>query len=95
MPRSLKAKMSRNECNKVKEDREKFGYKITNNSRESLLLDKKNGNTLWYDAIAKEMTALERLGVCQFYPPKTKLGNKDGWQHTSMHIIFDVNQQDL
>ena len=34
---SLKVKMSRNEHNKVKNDWDKFGYKITNNSREAFL----------------------------------------------------------
>ena len=32
--------MSRNEHNKVKKDWEKFGYKIPNNSKDALLLDK-------------------------------------------------------
>ena len=58
IPRSIKAKISRNERNKVKKDWEKFGYNIPNNSRKALLLDKKNGNTLWYDAISKQMTSL-------------------------------------
>ena len=34
---SLKVKMSRNEHNKVKNDLDKFGYKITNNSKEAFL----------------------------------------------------------
>ena len=71
--------MSRNDRNKVNKYRDKFGYKIPNNFREVLLLDKKNGNTLWSDAIYKEMSALERLGVFQFYPPKTKFGKTYGW----------------
>ena len=41
------------------------------------------------------MTSLERLGVFQLYPPKTKFEKKDGWKYASMHMIFDVNQQDL
>ena len=49
----LKAKMSINERNKVKKDQEHFGYKITNNSREALLLYKKNGKTLWDGEISK------------------------------------------
>ena len=62
MPRELEAKMSINERKKGNNDWEKFRYKITNNSREALLW-----NTLWYEAIAKGMTTLERLGVFQFY----------------------------
>ena len=40
-PIYLKAKMSINEHNKGNKDRVKFGYMITNNSRETLLFDKK------------------------------------------------------
>ena len=61
--------MSKNEHNKVKKYGKKFEYNIPKNSREVLLLDKKNGNTLWVYAIAKEMKELERLDVFQFYPP--------------------------
>ena len=80
MPRSLKEKVSRNYRNKVNKYLDKFGYNIPNNSRELLLLDKKNVNTLWADAISEEVKLLEKLGVLQFYPPKTKFENKYGWQ---------------
>ena len=49
MTASFKAKMSINENNKGKKDREKFGYKVTNHTRDDLLLDKKNGTILWDD----------------------------------------------
>ena len=87
--------MSRNEHNKVKKYREKFGYNIPNSSREALLLYKKNGNTLWDDVISKEITALGRLGMFQFYLPKTKFENKYGWQYSLMHMFFDVKHKDL
>ena len=95
MPRDLKTKMPRNERNKGKKDWEKFGYKIPNNSREALLLDKKNGNNLWTYTIAKDIMALDRLGLFQLYPPKTKFEKKDGCQYAQMHIVFDVKQKDL
>ena len=34
---------------------EKFGIALPKNVKEALQLDKKNGNTLWYDAIATDM----------------------------------------
>ena len=95
IPRSLKAKISINARNKGKKDWEKIGYKITNNSREAILVDKKNGNNLWHDTISKEMTALENTDVFQFYPPKTKFENKYGWKYAPMHMLFDVKQKDL
>ena len=95
MPRDIKANISRNECNKVNIYREIFGYKISNNSREALILDKKIWNTLWSDNIANEIMALQRLGVFQLYPPKTKFQNKDGWKYAPMHMILYVKHQDL
>ena len=93
--RALKSKMPRNDHNKGKKYREKFGYKITNNSRKELLLDKNNGNTLWSEAIVKEMTELEKLSVFQLYPPKNNFEKKCGWKYAPMHMLFDVKQQDL
>ena len=58
MPRLLKEKIPGNKRNRGKKDQENFGYKITNNYREALLLDRKDGNTLWDDATRKEMTEL-------------------------------------
>ena len=93
--KSPQAKISRNERKKGNKYREKFGYKIPKNSREVLLLEKKNGNTLWGVAISEQMITLQKLGVFQLYPPKTKFEKKDGWEYAPMHIIFDVKQQDL
>ena len=69
IPRSLKSKISINEHNKGKNEREKFGYKVHYNSREVILIDKNNVNTLWDDAIAKKIKELEKLGVLKFYLP--------------------------
>ena len=51
--RALKSKMSRNELNKGNKYWDKFGYNIPNNFSGEFLLDRKQGNTLWSDAIAK------------------------------------------
>ena len=72
MKRSLRENISRNERNKGNDDRDKFRYKIPNNYREALLLDKNIGNTLWVYEISKDMKTLEKLGVFQLYLPKTK-----------------------
>ena len=95
MSRALKSKVSRNERKKVNKDHNKFGYKIPKNSMEALLLDKKNGNILWFDAISKEITELDRLVVFQFYPPNNNFEKKYGWKYAPMHMIFDVKHQDL
>ena len=58
-------------------------------------MDKKNLNTLWSDAIAKEMVELERLGVLQLYPHKTKYEKKYGYKYAPMQMIFDVKHKYL
>ena len=39
------------------------------------------------------MMALDKLGVFQFYPPKTNFEKKYGCQYEPMHMVFGVNQQ--
>ena len=63
MPRSLKTKLSQNQCNKKIKVCNKFGIKFPNINRDSLIMDSMNNNTPWKDAITKEMYALERLYV--------------------------------
>ena len=46
---------------------------IPRNTREALMLDKNNGNTLWAEAIANERTALEAKGVFKFHHPTNKM----------------------
>ena len=70
--------MSRDSCNKEKYQ-EKFRYRIPNNYRETLLLDKKNRHAFWDDTIDKWMMTLEKLRVLQLYLPKNKLEKKYGW----------------
>ena len=53
-------RLSKNQRNLKKKDRVKFGIEVPNNVRHALLLDKKNGNNAWGEAILKEMTALTK-----------------------------------
>lgn len=57
-------------------------------------MDKRNGNTKWGDAIAKEMEGLMRLDVFEFFPPSHKLHKRDGWQRAPLHMIFDIKRED-
>jgi len=86
--KEIKRKLSRNARNQKKKIREKFGIKISRNTREALLLDKKNGDSKWAEAICKEMDALERLGVFQYHDARTKFHRHDGWQYAPMHMIL-------
>jgi hypothetical protein len=50
-----KDKLSINARNAINKKREKFGIKIPNNVKDSLLLDRENRNSKWAEAISKEM----------------------------------------
>jgi len=62
----------------------KFGIKVPKTIKRALKIDKENGNSLWRDAIAKEMQvvriAFKMLEEGQQASP--------GYQFTSCHMIF-------
>jgi len=69
----------------------KFGIEVPKTVNEALELDKKNSNTLWADAIAKEMkdvrVAIKILIDGQSVPI--------GYQKIPCHMIFDVKMEDF
>ena len=64
----------------------KFGIRIPKDVEEAKRLDKENGNTLWWDAICKEMKNV-RIAFEEYDDDISKL--KDH-QKINCHIIFDV-----
>ena len=65
----------------------KFGIRIPKSIKEAIELDRQNGNTLWWDAILKEMAniriAFELFGgEVKDLPPC--------YQEVKFHIIFDI-----
>jgi len=64
----------------------KFGIEVPRSVDHALLLDKENGNTLWADAIAKEINnvsiAFRILENAQSIPI--------GYGHIRCHMIFDI-----
>ena len=69
----------------------KFGIALPKSVAEALQLDKESGNTLWADAISKEITAIKPafkiLQEHEKVPP--------GYLWVPCHIIFDVKVEDL
>ena len=63
VPRAIKTKLSLNQLNNNIKFSEKFGINVPNSTIEVLTMNRNNNNTLWVDAITKEMSELERLGV--------------------------------
>ena len=86
-------RLSKNQRNSKKKNRVKFSIEVPNNVRRALLLDKKNGNNAWSEAILKEMLALTKAGVWEFKPPTYRVP-KD-FQYDPLTLIFDVKQEDL
>ena len=69
----------------------KFGIELPKTVKEALDLDKKNGNTFWADAIAKEIK-----GVCVAF--KILLDGQSaptGYQKIPCHMIFDIKMEDF
>ncbi len=64
----------------------KFGIEIPKTVKEALALDSKNGNTLWADAIAKEMREM-RIAF-NILPDGSSA--PIGYQKIPCHMIFEV-----
>jgi hypothetical protein len=67
----------------------KFGIRIPKNVTEAKKLDTLNGNTLWWDAICKEMTNV-RVAFETYDGSIKDLVETQGYQHVDCHMIFDV-----
>jgi hypothetical protein len=69
----------------------KFGIEIPKTVKEALALDRKNGNTLWADAIAKEMR--EMCIAFNILPDGSSA--PIGYQKIPCHMIFDIKMEDF
>ena len=69
----------------------KFGIEVRTSVRQALEFDKKNGNTLWADAVKREMdnvrVAFRILKDGEVIPI--------GYQQVRCHMIFDIKQEDF
>ena len=63
-----------------------YGIRVPRNVKKAYKIDEMNGNTLWRDAIAKEM---QNVSVAfDFLPKGHKL--EAGFKYLPCHLIFDV-----
>jgi len=69
----------------------KFGTEVPKTVKEALELDRKNGNTFWADAIAKEMKEV-RIAF-NILPDGHVVRN--GYQKIPCHMIFDIKMEDF
>ena len=65
----------------------KYGVAVPRSVKQALQLDKNNGNELWMNAIAKEISALLRLGCqenCNWNP------KVEGYQYAPIQLVFNI-----
>jgi hypothetical protein len=70
---------------------QKFGIEEPKTVKEALALDRKNGNTLWADAIAKKMKEV-RIAFTILHDGQSV---PMGYQKIPCHMIFDVKMEDF
>ncbi len=69
----------------------KFGTEIPQTVKEALELDRRNGNTLWADTIAKEMAEVRKAFDIL---PDGKTAPV-GYQKIPCHMVFDIKMEDF
>ncbi len=69
----------------------KFGIEGPKTVKEALALDRKNGNTLWADAVAKEM---KEVRIAFNILPDGRSA-PIGYQKIPCHMIFDMKMEDF
>jgi hypothetical protein len=69
-----------------------FGYQIPRHYKEAMELDQRNGNTLWGDAIALELTQLKEYDTFQSVGHKDTARIPDGYKKIRVHLVFAVKQ---
>ncbi len=69
----------------------KFGIEMPKTVQEALALDRHNGNTLWADAIAKELRNVKV--AFKILPDSAPVSI--GYQKIPCHMIFDVKMEDF
>ena len=68
-----------------------FGFELPKMVNEAYAIDEKNWNTLWRNAIQKEM---ENVKIAwQIIPAGKKTPH--GFQYVNCHIVFDIKMEDF
>ena len=65
----------------------RYGIKLPKTIAEAKILDKKNGNTLWWDAILKKMHN-GRISFEDWTKPLSEM--LPGYQKLTCHLIFEI-----
>ncbi len=65
-----------------------FGVRVPRTYKEAVMLDKANGNTLWQDAIQKELDQIKEYET--FIPRPDLKKPPKGYQYVRVHFVFAV-----
>ena len=65
----------------------KYGHRLPRSHKEALEIDRQLGNSLWADAIQKEMSKMEKFGVF-----KSTTTVPDGYLRLRCMLVFDIKQ---
>jgi hypothetical protein len=68
----------------------KYGVRVPRSVRKALLLDEENGDTLWTDAMSKEICALNKLNCFRVQERHNWNPRDEGYQYAPLRIVFDV-----
>jgi hypothetical protein len=92
MRRTGKHKAGRNKRKSNPMGSYKYGIYVPRNTEEALKVDEANGNTLWAEAIRREIKALWEMGTFELID-KAQLQAKQGsFQYAPLRMIYDVKQ---
>ena len=65
-----------------------FGVQVPVGLKQAMMLDKKNGNTLWLDSIRKELSCLDDHNVFKVLPKGAD--QPPDYQYVPYHFVFVV-----
>ena len=66
----------------------KYGIQLPRNYDDAIRLDKRNGNTLWQDAVKLEMQQISSYNVFKDLGKNANI--PDGYKRIRVHLVFDV-----
>ena len=65
----------------------KYGVQVPNSYKEAVSLDNANGNTLWQDAVALELSQVKEYEA--FKPLGKNIPIPNGYKKITCHLVFD------
>ena len=63
-----------------------YGVDVPRTEKEAYELDRENGNTLWKDAINKDINALLRLSVFEFDYSNKPTNKEENWKFAPLSL---------